>query len=145
MVHPRPLSERMEGKYVVRDGGCWEWIAGKGGVHGGVYGVIWSGPGGRQIYAHRAMYELHVGPIPDGLTIDHLCCNYACVNPDHLRPATQKENILRGNSLSARRARQTHCVHGHEFTPENTILRSRPQGGRLCRTCNRERKGRSAA
>lgn len=85
--------------------------------------------------AHRYAYTEIVGPIPDGLTLDHLCKRTDCVNPEHLEPVTGKVNTLRGNNPTAINARKTICANGHEFTPENTYLR--PNGGRKCRTCVR--------
>lgn len=90
--------------------------------------------------AHRAVYELLVGPIADGLVIDHLCRKPSCVNPSHLEAVTQSENLKRGLGPAVTRARhaaQTHCRHGHEFSPDNTIVNS--SGSRVCRTCNRVR------
>jgi hypothetical protein len=84
--------------------------------------------------AHRLSYEWLVGPIPEGHEIDHLCKVTKCVNPDHLEAVTHHENILRGESPSARAARQTHCKNGHEFTPENIIPTW--DGGRRCKTCS---------
>lgn len=99
--------------------------------------------------AHRWAYERWVGPIPEGLTIDHLCHNAdadcvageacphrACVNPSHLELTTQRENTLRGKAVTAKFAVATHCVNGHEFTPENTIQRK--GGGRACRACRKQ-------
>jgi hypothetical protein len=89
----RPLEERVFEKIDVGD--CWNWTAstdGKG------YGQVALGRnGGKQRLgrAHRVVYELLVGPIPEGLTLDHLCKNIICVNPDHLEPVTMGENVRR--------------------------------------------------
>lgn len=94
---------------------------------------------GRSVSAHRWAYERLEGPIPEGLVIDHLCRVPACVNPAHLEPVTQWENTMRGRSESSRHAAQTHCVNGHEFTPENTYMR-KDRYGRCCKACFRERR-----
>src|SRR6266576_3456485 len=87
---------------------CWPWQANRG--RG--YGNVWIA--GRMYRAHRVAYELLIGPIPEGLTLDHLCRNRGCVNPAHLEPVTSRENTLRGEGISANNARKTHCKHGHE-------------------------------
>lgn len=93
---------------------------------------------GRQQRAHRISYEMAVGPIPDGLVIDHLCRNRACIRPGHLEAVTQRENILRGTAPSAAYAVATHCKSGHQLSGDNLILRSsRKSGGRECRACKR--------
>lgn len=112
-------------------GGCWNWTAAIDPVSG--YGRI--SVEGSTGYAHRVAFEILVGPIPDGLTIDHLCRNRRCVNPVHLEPVTQRENTLRGTGLSARRAAQTHCQNGHSFDEANTYWFD---GHRTCRVCKRE-------
>jgi hypothetical protein len=91
----------------------------------------------RMRQAHRTAYQEMVGPIPPGLTLDHLCRNPPCVNVQHLEPATNRENILRGGNPAAINARKTHCPQGHEYTPENTIRES--NGKRHCRTCKRDK------
>lgn len=111
---------------------CWNWI---GQIVAG-YGVI--SFGGKSQKAHRISWEMEHGPIPEGLTIDHLCRNKRCIRPDpsHLEPVTNTVNIRRGNGLFVMNARKTHCNHGHPFISENTDRD--PRGNRRCRTCMRE-------
>lgn len=92
-------------------------------------------PADRLNQAHRLMFELHRGPIPTGLQIDHLCRQPLCVNPDHLEPVTSAENTRRGKALI------THCPAGHPYDDANTYLAERPTGSaRHCRTCLAIRK-----
>ncbi len=104
---------------------CWEWQAAT--VVG--YGRF------EQSGAHVLAYEWLVGPIPEGLQLDHLCRNIICVNPLHLEPVTIRVNVLRGRGRSAANARKTHCPRGHPFDEENTY---RYSGQRHCRKCRHE-------
>ena len=89
---------------------------------------------GKNLYAHRVAYLWLVGPIPDGLQLDHLCRNRKCVAPDHLEAVTQQENLRRGDAGINNKVK-THCPRGHAFTPENTRLNK--QGSRMCAICKR--------
>lgn len=111
-------------------GPCWLWT---GYLHRG-YGQFHADQ--TTYRAHRFAYEEIVGPIPDGLEIDHLCRVRSCCNPSHLEPVTHRVNVLRSESFAAKYAAQTHCRRGHEFTPENTYVS--PKNQRECRTCHRE-------
>ena len=111
---------------------CWLWTAAKD-SHG--YGQF--SLGRTMVPAHRWAYESEAGPIPLGLTIDHLCRVRHCVNPAHLEPVTIGENIMRGEGLTAHNARSTHCLAGHPYDDANTYHRS--HGGRECRICTNRR------
>lgn len=111
--------------------GCWHW----NGAHThsdyghlGVKGKMWK--------AHRYAYTMIVGPIPEGMSLDHLCRNRRCCNPAHLDPVTHKENCSRGNN-GINMAMKTHCPQGHAYEGDNVYYR--PGGGRSCKTCTRER------
>lgn len=113
---------------------CWEWIGGRLSSGYGYFAIDHY-----NYMAHRVAYELLVAPIPAGLVIDHLCRNRSCVNPLHMEPVTDRENVLRGNALSNTNRAKTHCKAGHEFTSENTILgKGRFGTYRVCRRCRRE-------
>lgn len=108
---------------------CWIWTAGKN--YAG-YGHFIGNNKNRWL-AHRYAYTLLVGKIPKGLTLDHQCRNTSCVNPEHLKPMTIKENILKGNGAAAINKRKTQCPQGHPYKGNNLIIRK--SGSRRCRTC----------
>lgn len=131
------LDERLE-RRIQRTASCWLWV---GYTKPNGYGSLTLN--GRTQYAHRLVYEALVGSIPPGSELDHLCRVRHCVRPDHLQPVSRAENCYRGESIPGRRHRQTHCQHGHEFTPENTSRNSR--GHRRCRACDAARARRIRA
>lgn len=121
--------------------GCWLWTdflsdAGYGTVNRGT-------SGSSSILAHRAFYEMLVGPIPEGMTLDHKCRVRCCVNPQHMEPVTMKVNVLRGIGPTALNKQKTECPRGHQFTPENTWRNNR--GSRVCATCERVRNAANRA
>lgn len=113
---PTDLPERMQRYITVASTGCWVWR----GTSKRGYGQITVGR--RQLRAHRYAYELLIGPIPESLQIDHLCSTPACVNPTHMEPVTQAENVRR--AFERARAHPTEprsqCRNGHPLTVENT-------------------------
>lgn len=127
----RSVEERFWAK-VDKTDACWLWTAAT--TRG--YGQF--GFEGRVQLAHRVAWTLLVGPIPDGLTIDHLCKVKHCVNPAHLEPVTIRENIVRADGTGGMNARKTHCPLGHAYDEENTYRKS--NGGRECRACRRLRR-----
>jgi hypothetical protein len=133
------LRERLLAKAVINwETGCWEWTAN---TDPRGYGRIKvGGRNGQKAKAYRVSYELAYGPIPEGLTIDHLCRVRHCINPAHLEAVPMVVNTLRGISVPAINARKTHCIRGHEFTPENTYRSTNGRGGtgRGCRACLRK-------
>lgn len=107
---------------------CWLW---KGFINQKGYGKT-RPLGYKNIAAHRLAFELFRGPIPSGLTLDHLCRNRSCVNPSHLEPVTAGENTLRGNTVTGINLRKTHCKCGSLFSEKRDS-----NGGRVCIVCKR--------
>ncbi len=99
---------------------------------------------GRLDLTHRVAYRAFRGEIPEGLVLDHLCRVRSCCRPDHLEPVTHRENLVRGETITAREVAQTECLRGHPFSPENTYLRP-DRHGRVCRRCRDEATARSRA
>lgn len=131
----KPLRDRLYAK-LDRSGLCWIW---QGAARPTGYGVI--GLPRRGVDSvHRVSYELHIGAIPEGLHIDHLCGVRLCANPEHLEAVTQAENNRRAGLVKT--ANLTHCKHGHEYTAANTMIQRGQH--RQCRTCHnaRNRKAR---
>lgn len=133
-THKADLSVRIERKIERADSGCWEWRGARCGTGYGNLNV-----NGRMRQAHRVVYEMVRGPIPDGLHLDHLCRNRGCVNPDHLDLVSSRENTLRSPvALAAINARKTHCPNGHPYDDANTYFWKTKTGlKRHCRICNR--------
>lgn len=112
-------------------GPCWLWL---GGVTNSGYGKV----GMPTRLAHRVAYELVVGPIPDGLQIDHLCRVRRCQNPAHMEPVTARENQRRSRSVSGLNMAKTHCDAGHELSGDNLYVApagTAKAGSRKCRAC----------
>lgn len=138
----RTMLERLIPKIDVRgEDECWPWTAC---LNDYGYGLI--RVNNQRLLAHRLIYTLLVGPIPEGATVDHTCHNddpscpgglaclhRRCENPGHLEAVATGVNVLRGGGLTAVNARKTHCKRGHEFTPANTFRP--PSGGRKCKAC----------
>lgn len=139
------LVERIRSRVTVTADGCWEWTGAI--THSGYANVKVAG---KSCVAHRVLYELLVGPIPDGMMLDHECHNRSdcaggttcrhrrCVNPDHLSIVTPRGNVLSSaRTKPGAQARKTHCVKGHPLSGANLYREGRR---RHCRTCRAERK-----
>lgn len=98
------------------------------------YGRFYTG--GAVYSAHRWVWEQKNGPVPDGMQLDHFFCDTPrCVNPEHVRPVSPRENTLRSNSRAAINRSKTHCNYGHELARDNLYINK--SGGRVCRECQR--------
>lgn len=127
------LEDRLNASRHITPAGCWEWTRSR---KPNGYGEI--GIAGRARLVHRVAYTELVGPIPDGLDLDHLCRNRACFNPAHLEPVTRSENLRRGVGPAITRARHaavTTCPQGHPYDDRNTGYKV--DGARRCRACAR--------
>lgn len=107
---------------------CWEWVGCK---NKWGYGAFNPGPKSKiGTQAHRFSYTRFKGEIPIGLVLDHLCKNRACVNPEHLQPVSQRENVLRSDSIIGKPV--TKCNRGHEYNKKTTYLY---RGCKHCKIC----------
>lgn len=119
--------------WIEAENGCHIWAGARDAKD---YGKVWDSERGKLVMAHRLRYEREVGPIPDGLVLDHFVCDTPpCCNPHHCRPASQRENILRGTAFSSDNAAKTHCQQGHPLEGENLYASHKRRGARVCRTC----------
>jgi hypothetical protein len=128
------LSDKLLSCIQIEDNGCWTWMRYRSKAGYGYLRVDGNG-----VLAHRLSYSVFREPIPEGMTIDHLCRNRGCINPDHLEAVTIGENGLRGTSFAAINARKTHCAHGHELSGDNLLREKSRPGRRVCRQCKSER------
>jgi hypothetical protein len=132
MLNDERLPERFWVKIQTGPYGCWLWQASKNEFGYGLYAHPVS-----QL-AHRVSYAVLVGPIPAGYDVDHICRVRHCVNPEHLRAVTHRENILAPHAMtsSAIRSRRTHCPQGHELVEPNIPPAEKRNGWRKCRACD---------
>jgi len=127
-VTDRYLNRFMNKTVAVSGNNCWQWL---GSINPLGYAQFYNGK--TMVRAHRFIYEAIVSAIPKPLTIDHLCRNRACVNPNHMEIVSSRENTLRGDGLAAKLFRQTHCCRDHLLSGENLLIRF--DGSRKCRKC----------
>jgi hypothetical protein len=108
---------------------CWVWT---GAITSRGYGSVQHDR--RRVSVHRLTYELLIGPIPDDLTVDHLCRNKRCANPAHMEPVTRRVNVLRAQPERRR------CPQGHALAGPNLVVRVRrdTEIHRMCRVCQYE-------
>ncbi|MGE0551748.1 MAG: HNH endonuclease signature motif containing protein [Kofleriaceae bacterium] len=111
--------------------GCWLWL---GAVDSDGYPIEWRA--GKPLKIYRVIYEREVGPVPEGLVLDHGCSSRRCCSPAHLEPVTQTENLRRRRW--AYKVRRKTCAKGHDLSINRQVHRG---GGLTCRACSREWAG----
>lgn len=126
------LADRLWAK-VDKTETCWLWRGSRNRL--GYGRICEGGPSRRILFAYRVAYELERGPIPPGLSLDHLCRVPACVNPAHLEAVTHRENVMRGQNPSIRVYHTDICRRGHDYAVVGFVARSRV---RTCRQCKRD-------
>ena len=136
-MHSESVKRRFDKKWVPEpNSGCWLWTASDDGKGYGQFGGT-PRPNGRadgMRKAYKVGYEIYVGPVPEGLELDHKCRTKMCVNPDHLEPVTHGVNIDRGVWQPAINKKKTHCDRGHPYTEDNFKIY---KGSRKCMECNK--------
>jgi len=131
---PTPPIARFWQKVKKTENGCWRWTAY---IDSDGYGRFYWQSGRTAGLAHQFSYAFFKAPLDPTLTVDHVCRNRWCVNPDHLRQISGYQNILIGEGASAVNARKTRCKRGHAFSSNNTRIAS--DGSRVCLICEKER------
>lgn len=127
--------ERFTRKTLRSDNGCWAWTAC---TNNNGYGSFMFR--GKTYSAHSFIYQVLNRTLTKGEVVDHGCNNPNCVNPKHLEAMTQRDNVMKSSGIAAKRARQTHCIYGHEFGHQSPHLVK--SGRRACATCHRQREAR---
>lgn len=137
MTHALRLTEGHRPMMFVDSGGCWVWLGYTSGSNL-KYGRWGKCDEWRSKPAHKAVWEMFNGPIPDGLQLDHLCNNTICINPAHVQATTTRVNTLRGNNPAAVNARRTHCKKGHSLADAYIYRKRDGRPYRSCRECGRK-------
>ena len=127
----KTVQERLTANRNKASDGCWVWLGFKDRFG---YGIMWANGGPKRV--HRLAYELWRKKIRKRMTIDHLCRNRACFNPNHLEEVSISENVMRGLGACALNSKKTSCKRGHELKRSNVY--KTPKGGRGCRRCRRD-------
>jgi hypothetical protein len=130
----RIIGRVMDRVRVDPESGCWVWLGGGNGCiakDGRDYGIVKMN--GKETTLHKLFSEMVFGPVPEGLELDHTCRNRRCFCPGHVERVTHQENVRRGDSIMARRAKQTHCKNGHPLSGDNLFIDKR--GNRTCLIC----------
>ena len=132
-IQNKPITtvEILSKRFIIKDNGCWDWIGYKNKSGYGQFSVS-----GYSRNAHRIMWELTGRKVDYSKQLDHLCRNRSCVNPNHLRQVTAKENTHGSLALTYLNHLKTHCASGHEYTAENIYIPPSKRQ-RVCRECQR--------